>query len=794
MHRSIVPVPVIAATLLACACAPEERSGEPSLRLVDRFTSEAVTDAAPSQEPPPRVEWTFDDDDSRTWSVHAGIDGATLRDGRVEGRSTSEFPVLRLDWEADIEPDVLHAVEIRMRSSEAGEMSVGFAADEEAIPATLGRMAVFPWSKTPLVAGEEPTSYFLTGPFPAPSGSTRHVLLRPGVTAGAELAIDSVRLVFRREHLAGFPTGVGWQPLAEIYRETLVARTPETLRFEVDLPTEPLLDLTIGTPQKEPVTFRVRMRTQDGEELALERTVSTPDRWEPWPIDLDGWGGRPATVELTLAGEPGTIGFWGSPAFRRRGVEPERAAWTGPGEGVEPPTGVILIMVDTLRPDHLDAYGYDRATAPALAEMAEDGVRFEKAWAQATWTKVSGTSILTGLYPSSHGVAEFPDRLPAAATTLAEVYRDAGYATLSFSSVLFTGKFTNLHQGFEAVHEFTSVGEEVSAKTARAYVDRLLPWLEAHRETPFFVFLHLFDPHDPFEPYAPWDTRWFDPEVRAAHLADLEATLPHVADPLRAAFGMPTESELEAAGVDPGLFNQRQIDWYDGSIRGFDVELGRLRQRLAELGLADDTLLVFVSDHGEEFLDHGRSFHGQSVYGELARVPMIVAWPGTVTAGRTVDADVQTIDILPTVLGLSRLPVPEGAQGRDLSPFLLAGDWRAPRSLPALTERAAVSDGGGNPPPGGEESFALVHDGWKLVHNTIRPDGRPEHELYDVAADPLDQHDVAADHPEIVARMAEQLAAVRERAAAALLPEDDAAEGTMSVEELERLRSLGYIQ
>ena len=124
---------------------------------------------------------------------------------------------------------------------------------------------------------------------------------------------------------------------------------------------------------------------------------------------------------------------------------------------------------------------------------------------------------MTGMYPGSHGVREFDGRLPASVTTMAEVFRDAGYATISLSSILFTGKFTNLHQGFEQVHESTSLPDLESSKTSREYVNRLLPWLETHRDVPFFVFLHVADPHDPFEPYSPYDAMWADPAKKEQH-------------------------------------------------------------------------------------------------------------------------------------------------------------------------------------------------------------------------------------------------------------------------------------
>jgi len=158
------------------------------------------------------------------------------------------------------------------------------------------------------------------------------------------------------------------------------------------------------------------------------------------------------------------------------------------GEPVRAPRGVILIQADTLRRDHLDAYGYSRPTAPAIARLAKEGELFRNYTVQATWTKVSTPTLMTSLYPSAHTVADFTDRLPAGATTLAEVFREAGFATLSMSSILFTGQFTNLHQGFEEVHESGSLPDQQSSKTARDYVDRLLPWLDAHRDVPFFVF------------------------------------------------------------------------------------------------------------------------------------------------------------------------------------------------------------------------------------------------------------------------------------------------------------------
>ena len=187
----------------------------------------------------------------------------------------------------------------------------------------------------------------------------------------------------------------------------------------------------------------------DEGELLLEKTVTMPNRWEQASIDLAGYGGRGVRLSLSLkAEEEGTLGFWGNPVIRSR--NPVSVAATGrPRSGManeQPPQGVILIVADTLRRDHLNFYGHNRDTAPTLSQMAQAGALFRDNIAQATWTKVSVPSILTSLYPLSHRVVALPDRISAAATTMAEVYRDAGYATVGYSSVPFTGRFSNLHQ------------------------------------------------------------------------------------------------------------------------------------------------------------------------------------------------------------------------------------------------------------------------------------------------------------------------------------------------------------
>ena len=230
---------------------------------------------------------------------------------------------------------------------------------------------------------------------------------------------------------------------------------------------------------------------------------------------------------------------------------------------------------------------------------------------------------MTSLYPASHGVAEVTDRLPAAANTLAEAYRAAGYATVSYSSVAFTGKLTNLHQGFEEPPR-TGINPNSSAarKPPRVYADRLCAWLEEHRDAPFFVFFHVFDPHDPYEPRQPYNSKWADPGKKEDHERDADKLRKVIPDPFMRRRAMGTRRQFETADIDTEEYLSYDRDWYDGSIRAMDVELARVLERLKMLGLAEKTMIAFIADHGEEFLDHGRMFHGQTLYGELTNVPL----------------------------------------------------------------------------------------------------------------------------------------------------------------------------
>jgi arylsulfatase A-like enzyme len=320
--------------------------------------------------------------------------------------------------------------------------------------------------------------------------------------------------------------------------------------------------------------------------------------------------------------------------------------------------------------------------------------------------------------------------------------------------------------------------------------------VDGHQDVAFVVFLHVFDPHAPYEPFRPYDTMWADPKGREEYLRQQEVLKKVVKHPFMAQRGMATPEELRQAGIDPEAYLRYSKDWYDGSIRGMDDELGRLVERLQERGLREQSLLAFYADHGEEFHEHGRMWHGQGVYGEMIRVPLILWGPGRLAPGARVEEPVSLIDVMPTLLELSGLKGSPEMQGRSLRPLLTGGSgavasrggWEA---RPVISEKQPQGD---SEHPSATEAYAIIDKEWKLIHNVARPPGGPEFELFAFYSDPHDQKNVAAEHPEIVERLAKELASWREMARGARLPPDSESTKGMSAEQLETLRSLGYVR
>ncbi len=372
------------------------------------------------------------------------------------------------------------------------------------------------------------------------------------------------------------------------------------------------------------------------------------------------------------------------------------ACGAGPEGG---PRNLILISIDTLRADRLGCYGYGRDTSPALDRFAAGAALFERAYAAAPWTLPSHVTLLSGLLPATHGVDQ-PDLRPGADTRLlAEVLRDAGYYTFAHTDGGWLGADFDLDRGFLAFEDEDRELADTLARVRAAIA-------EVHGKRPFFAFVHTYDVHCPYFPGAPYDAMFASPG----------------AQPLETA-GRCGNPDFNARGVSAGeaLFLS---DVYDGEVRKADEALGGFFAFLEQEGVLMDTVVAFVSDHGEEFGEHGRIGHEESVYPELLRVPLIVRAPG-VRAQRLADP-VSLVDAAPTLLALAGAPALERIDGRSLAP-LLAGR-AAPDPAPRVLEA--------------ELAWKAELHAW-IQGSTQWIEGKGRLERYDLAADPLAAHDLA---------------------------------------------------
>ncbi len=804
MPRSMLLPSVVSALLLISACTEgpvPEAIGSNVVRLSEVFKPEQVENRVEVIEPE-RSEWLAAEADSSAWTWRAvtGLAGARLEAGAVRATTGTDWPLFELVAPEPMgQGDVVYALELRMRVSAGTDFQIA-ALDEDDPPAEAfvkgGEPPIAMLS--PVKPGDEATTYRLELTRNLPLGpfgrrNPQRIVVRPTDVADAEVAIESVRVIFRQEHLAAVDSGLGWHGLGEVWRETLVSRPGETLNLPLEVPAErPVLDLAVGTPVDLPVTFTAEVGGRETRSL-IRRTVTTADRWEGELVDLTPFAGREIELRLRIEAEdPTAVGLWGSGVVAARGA--------GPAAAADRPQGVILVIADTLRRDHLDAWGYERETAPTLTRLGREGVRFADTVTQAVWTKVSVPSILSGLYPDTHGIVDIPDRLPASATTLAEAFRGAGYATMATSSWAFTGQLSNLHQGVDELWEGRSVVLPDGAsdtKTARFYFDRALDFVERHRERPFLVVLHLGDPHSPYEPLGRYAELWAEPGSKERHDSLRDEIAPKIESTFFRFNELPQQVDLEREGYDLEWWRDHEIDWYDGSIRGLDAELQRFVDRLEHLELTDDVVLTFASDHGEEFFEHGNNWHGTNLYGHQTDVPLVMWGPGFLPAGVVVEPTVQTIDVLPTLLELAGIEIPERVQGRSLLPAVeavAAGEApssRGFRPAPAFVRHVLAGDSLGFPDSMLGRARAVITPEWRLVHHLESSVDRPEFELFARADDPLSLNDVAGEHPDVVATLSAQL----ENWASSIADQKLEAESTgeMSTEELERLRALGYL-
>lgn len=314
---------------------------------------------------------------------------------------------------------------------------------------------------------------------------------------------------------------------------------------------------------------------------------------------------------------------------------PVAVALTEPGQQKSLPPDVFLVTIDTLRADHLHCYGDSSIETPAIDALARDGLRFSEAFTPSPITNTSHVTILTGLLPSSHGVTDFAIPLAGFHATWAELLKAKGYHTAAFIGAVILDSNTlapGLDRGFDFYDNFPQHAEGTSRwgrleRRGMDVVQRAQAWLEAHPAGPHFLWVHLYDPHDPYEPPSPYSS----------------------------------------------IYKDRL---YDGEIAYADAALGKFLDSLKKSGRYNGSIVIVVGDHGEGLGQHREETHGTFLYDATTHVPLIVKLPGDEFAGQTVTVQVRTTDILPTVLDLLHLAPPEGLDGASLRPYFANPDTK----------------------------------------------------------------------------------------------------------------------
>lgn len=479
-----------------------------------------------------------------------------------------------------------------------------------------------------------------------------------------------------------------------------------TSRLDPAASLEVQVELDDGSPER---TFRVQPGSfASPQDLALanERTSLARVSFLPLP-------GRSAPGGVTgltlLAPELCAAGCAGA----EEGEDPDALSASGPAR-----PNVLFYLIDTLRADHLGVYGYPRPTSPNIDRFAAEAALFTRAFAQSGWTKSAAASMLTGLTPLSHSVMGRADALPDSLRLLPERLRDLGYETVGITTNPNTSAEFGFSRGYDHYLRLFDVALEYPNPDSDKVNEELFRWLGARdRRKPFFAFLHTVDPHEPYTPPEPYRHR-FAPRTRTGiqrpRPEDVSATLA----------AHPGLRERDLKGDLEAL--------YDGEIAHNDAQFGLLLRKLRELGLYDNTLIVLLSDHGEEFLDHGYWAHGHSLYREILHVPLIIRFPGGQYAGRRVEPSVQHIDLVPTVLGIVGIQIPPDLPGMDLRAFA---------SGATTVEREVSSDLDLDE----TEISSLVAHGMHLLE-WERPD--PKVELYDIRSDWRELLNVA-DKPDV---------------------------------------------
>jgi arylsulfatase len=404
-----------------------------------------------------------------------------------------------------------------------------------------------------------------------------------------------------------------------------------------------------------------------------------------------------------------------------------------------PRPNVIFIMVDALRADHVSAYGYERPTTPHLDAFMAGGARFAEATTASSWTFPSNVGMLTGRMPRRIRMVDWASLsavVPEEEVMLAEALKAGGYHTAGFVNNYYLDRQFGMAQGFD--HYERMADSELAADLNT----RFFNWLDgggANTGQPLFLFMYYYDPHTWYDPPPPYDSL-YDPTYSGSLTPEVYQHGQRVVS----GEIVPTRRDIE-----------HLLALYDGEITYWDVHLDQFLDRLAAEGLLDNAIVVLTSDHGQMFGEHDKWVHRNSLYEEVLRVPLFIRYPGVVPAG-VIDTPVFTGDLMPTILGLTGLPIPAGLDGVNLQP-LLQGAPGPLANRPIYAEMEAET----HPASIGywiapRYDLRSVKDGnWKYILEFNNPAGNALYRLRDETL--FEGANAISDYPQMAEKLEDQL-------------------------------------
>jgi arylsulfatase A-like enzyme len=549
--------------------------------------------------------------------------------------------------------------------------------------------------------------------------------------------------------------------------------------FDIVIPAGSVLDFGTGIvrdrnsqeiletrTQEEPAcTFTLLLEVEGERKTLFQKTHSFPKKdqsmvFQTHEIDLSGSPGRARLTFVTEAPHP-HFSFWSNPVLYKKGS-------TG--------NNIILISLDTLRADHLGCYGYERETSPAIDTLAEDSALFLNTYSSSPWTLSSHVSLLTSLNPMRHGVHYENEKMDSSLVTLADLLRQEGFACSAFTGGGFVNSVYGFSKGFDSYGQSSrGIRQKDSAEWICASV---LDWIDDHRDRDFFLFIHTYQPHNPFSSPPPFNSFFLDEDDRWDEI-----------------------DMLEYVGGKKGIFKKLPdrerrniVNLYDGEIRYTDAKLiGPLMERLKELGIYDSSLIILTSDHGEEFYDHNGWEHGHTLYDELLKVPLIIKLPESQFAKTRISTIVRLIDVMPTILDEQGISVSGlDLDGKSLVP-VLRGKEVADRRFVAYKADNILDSHVPQKLSVNEERNKLILNrsftAQQLDFFAFPPPEPVPVELYDLSESPAEKKNIVDEKPRIASRLVQLINDLY-----AKIKEGKSEKADIDKELLEQLRALGYLR